>query len=309
MIKQVNVINYKGEKLEMVLKSPEKSGLNITDISGIGAENANVFINDSLNTDGGVYTGSRKSVRNIVFSIEFMFFPSVEENRRKTYKYFPLKKEIKIEFITDDRCIYIYGRVESNVPNIFSQKESCQISILCPDPNFYLLSDSIESFKFDGLLIHTMFELPVIENPFIFAEIESDAQYKQVNNYGDLESPTLITIKNLICTPGDTTTWYNKPISIKNITTDKEFKITFTNITIVASEEIIISSYKNAKTVLIYNPSTNIYRNGINYINQDSEWLFLDPGINFLYSNYPDSIISEQNDNLIISFPIIYEGV
>ena len=72
MIKSVKVINYLGESIKLELGAPEKSGLLIRSITGLGAGKANINSTDLSTGDGSVYNSSRVLPRNIVFSLVFL---------------------------------------------------------------------------------------------------------------------------------------------------------------------------------------------------------------------------------------------
>ena len=147
MIKGFTVINPKGEELYLELRYPERSGLIVESITGLGAENADIMMTDIVTTDFALFTGARRPVRNIVITLRMMFDPLIEDARLKTYKYFPIKKQIKLIFHMDRRTAEIVGYVESNTPDIFSKEENTQISILCPDPNFYIAGSEFQLFS------------------------------------------------------------------------------------------------------------------------------------------------------------------
>lgn len=139
MLKSVTVKNYLSESLTLILDRPEESGLIIESITGIGAENATVNITEVSSKDGGIFNSARRDKRNIVMNLKFLETkdaPTIEDVRHKTYKFFPLKRKITLTFLTDNWELMIDGYVESNEPDIFSKDEGCQISILCPEPNF-----------------------------------------------------------------------------------------------------------------------------------------------------------------------------
>ena len=166
MIKSLKITNFRGEELKIELADPWEQGLIIQSIDGIGPVNATINTTEIATTDGSRFNSARLSQRNIVlyfvfyevirrgFSASVSYVPgegntsssssewdagseSIEDIRHKTYKYFPLKKQLTLEFETDTRTLQISGYVESNTPSIFSENEGCQISIICPDPYFY----------------------------------------------------------------------------------------------------------------------------------------------------------------------------
>lgn len=144
MLLSVNVLNPSNNKLEMELTNPEKSGFTIRKIDGIGPTKSNINIYDIPSIDGGLFNSARTQARNIVLKLGYMWIttddhtnPLIEDARHLSYKFFPLKRKIRLEFVTDYRTLYIDGYIESNEPDIFSKDETTTISVMCPDPNFY----------------------------------------------------------------------------------------------------------------------------------------------------------------------------
>lgn len=156
MIKSIEVTNYLGESIKLVLDRPEETGIAIRNIQGLGPGKADINIGESSTGDGGDYNSARLQSRNITFDLVFLFTPTIEQVRHLTYKYFPIKKRIKLVIETGLRTSEISGYVESNEPDIFSSQETTQISIVCPDPSFY--SNNIQNTLFSG--IESLFEFP-----------------------------------------------------------------------------------------------------------------------------------------------------
>jgi len=67
MINSVKITNYRNESIELELRRPEKSGLFVYGISGLGPVKANVNIPEVVKNDGGVLNSARLTPRNIVF--------------------------------------------------------------------------------------------------------------------------------------------------------------------------------------------------------------------------------------------------
>lgn len=158
MIKSVTVTNYLGDSIELELAHPEKSGLLVYNIEGLGPVNANINMTELATADGGIYTSSRATTRNIVLTLA-MQNPgqmTIEDSRYLTYKFFPVKHEVTLVFETDTRTAQTTGYVESNEPVIFSQEEYTTISIICPDSYFYSVWNS--EMVFSG--VQPLFEFP-----------------------------------------------------------------------------------------------------------------------------------------------------
>lgn len=139
MIESITVTNSKGETLVIPIADPWASGFAITGITGVGPVAANISTMSYASRDGAVFNSARVDVRNIVIGMIFMgtSSDSIEDIRHRSYRYFPIKDKITLKFKTDNRECSIEGYVETNEPDIFSKRESTQISVICPDPYFY----------------------------------------------------------------------------------------------------------------------------------------------------------------------------
>ena len=163
MIKSVVITNYLGESIEFELRAPEKTGLYVQSITGLGPGKANINTTSIATDDGSIYNSARAEERNIVMTLGFMMVPgiteTIEDARHLTYKYFPKKKPINFYILTDSRELETIGYVESNEPDIFSKESTTQISIICPDPLFYSAGEEGTNVtRFNG--VDFKFEFP-----------------------------------------------------------------------------------------------------------------------------------------------------
>ena len=148
MVKSVTIYNpFEGDG-PLVLNlstSHEEHGIYIKSITGIGPEKATINTTNLAMEDGGIFNSAKANIRNIVLDLGFyessILRNSIEDSRHLTYQYFPKKKKITLVFKTDTREVFTTGWVESNEPDIFSKEEGTQISVICPDPNFYSLDE------------------------------------------------------------------------------------------------------------------------------------------------------------------------
>ena len=163
MIKSITVTNYLGDSIKLELRRPEQSGFLIKSVSGLGPSKANINTTEVSINDGSLFNSARLNQRNIVFDfifVESINRESIEDIRQKSYKYFPIKKNVDLLIETDNRIVKTTGYVESNEPNIFSSQEGAQISIICPDPYFYSTEKTVTIFS--G--IEPLFEFPFENN-------------------------------------------------------------------------------------------------------------------------------------------------
>ena len=301
MIKSVKVINYLGESIKLELGAPEKSGFLIRSITGLGAGKANINSTDLSTGDGSVYNSSRVLPRNIVFSLDFLEKPTIEDTRQRSYKYFPIKKQIRLIFETKNRICEITGHVETNEPNIFSKQENTQVSIICPDPYFYSTEKTVTIFS--G--IEPLFEFPfennsLTDNLLEFGEIIVN-QEKTVFYKGDSEVGVVIYIHAI----GEATN-----LTIYNTLTRELLKIdtdrleALTGSIIKAGDDIIISTIKGQKFIQLIRDGE--YINILNCLGRNSDWFRLVKGDNvFAFTaETGDTNLQFRIENLIV-----YEGV
>ena len=213
MIKSITATNSANESLKMELSNPWDSRVVITSVDGLGPTKGIINTNDLATMDGSVYNSARQDKRNIVLKLKLLDTNGqIETTRHKVYRIFPVKDKITICVETDERTCYTEGYVESNEPDIFSDGESQDISIICPESTFYAPT---ATYILNG--VDPQFEFPFsnesLSNDLIrMGDIVRDVG--SVFNYeGDVESGIIMNIRAI----GDV---YNP--SIFNAITNKE---------------------------------------------------------------------------------------
>lgn len=184
MIKTVTVTNYLGESLTLELSNPFDIGINVRSIEGIGPPKGNVNYTEIASGDGGQFNSARASIRNITMQLGLMPVPTVEESRHRVYKYFPLDQQVTLRFETDKRLCEITGWVEECEPDIFSDDEVVDISIVCPDPYFYSVDSQLGTVNFSGVVDE--FEFPFENSPDNESKIAVMAMAARANSNGDV---------------------------------------------------------------------------------------------------------------------------
>lgn len=304
MIKSITVYNHLDESIQLELAFPEKSGFAIQQISGLGPVKATINTADFSTMDGSIYNSARISARNIVMTLIFLDNPNVETMRQLSYKYFPIKKRIKLVIETDNRLAEIYGYVESNEPVIFSQRETTQISIICPNPYFY--SSGLEGEQltiFSGF--EKRFQFPwsnesvtekLIETGVILKNQTQTVYYQGDGDVGiNIEMVAMGSIGN---------------ITIANLTTGEVMKLdsakleSLTGSAIVLGDELYISTIKGQKSIILLRNGE--YINILNCLDKDVSWFQLVKGDNVFHFDADEGVA-----NLVfrIKNKIIYEGV
>jgi hypothetical protein len=305
MIKSIIVTNHLGESLELELANPYKTGFAIKSIDGIGPVKANVNTTSITSGDGSSFNSARFEERNITMKLSFMFATSVEEARHKSYQYFPVKKWITLEFVTDTRRLKATGVVESNNPNIFDKDEGCSISVICPDPNFY--SSGSENKNITNFTeLDTLFEFPIEDGGLeITGALEFGSIKSLKQNYISYKGDVDIGLTIIIHAIGDV----SNPV-INDNTTQETIKIdtsklkTITGSEIIAGDTITISTVRGSKSVTLLREGkeTNI----LNCIDKNTSWFQLSNGDNIFSYSASSGI---ENIRLTIENSIVYGGV
>lgn len=302
MIHAITVTNYLGESIKLELSKPDKSGFVITSITGLGPGKANINTSEVSTNDGGMFNSARLPSRNIVISVKYLWKNTIEDARQLSYKYFPIKRKVSLEIETDNRLAAIDGYVESNDPDIFSQEEGSDISIICPSPFFYSAYGSNKT-TFGG--IEPAFEFPfsnesltepLLEFSQIRVGIDRDIVYM-----GDFE----VGVTMYIRASGEASglVFYNTTAG-ETMTINSDALEALTGSGIVAGDELVICTVKGKKsaTLIRNGQSTNI----LNCIGRTSDWFQISKGSNiFAYT----AETGRNNLTVEIENDVLYEGV
>lgn len=305
MIKSITVRNYLNKEIKLELARPDKSGLILASVEGLGPTKATINVTDISTGDGGVFNSSRLDKRNIVMKLYFLQSngESIEDIRQKTYAYFPIKKKVYLTIVTDNRATVTEGYVESNEPDIFSSNESCQISIICPDPFFYSPVNKTTGFSgvkssFSFPFANESLTAPLLEMGELQNRTEQVIVYDgnseigmtiHIHSLGEAEN---ITILNVLT--GD------KMI----LNTAKLASIMGTSTGIVAGDTIVIKTMRGDKSITLLREgvTTNI----LNCLEKGSKWFTLLKGDNiFSY----DAEVGASNLQFYIENKVAYDGV
>lgn len=298
MIQTIKVTNYVGNELIIDLANPFSCGIAITDITGLGTLAATINTSDVATNDGTVYNSARTNARDITMTLKPLWTEdsTVEDNRRKIYKYFPIKKKITLEIDTGDRQVQIDGYVENSDTTIFSSFETTQIQILCPNPYFediypnemtFSGIDSVFEFPFGGSDTST----PYTQNNLIMSNLTHDT-IRDVVYTGDIETGMEITIHATVAA---------SDIIIYNLSTGESMGIKGD---IEALDEIVICSIRNKKSARLLRHG--VYTNILNKLSKDSDWFELQKGSNIIAYSAEKG---EDGLQFAVQTKVLYEGV
>jgi len=275
MIESITITNHMDESLTLELRNPASSGLLIQEINGLGPSKANINTTDFANSDGALCNSSRVASRNITMKLILLYSPTIEDARLKTYKYFPVNKRIKIQIKTDNREVYTYGYVETNEPDIFSSRETVDISIICPEAHLYSVDET--KTVFSGIL--STFEFPFANDSLSESLLELGVvnvnTQKNIVYDGDIDVGIGIYLKaNGIIS--DLTIYNN--LTSESLVIDSAKLAVLTGSGLVAGDEVNISTIRGSKS--IYLTRDSVTTNILACLDKDVDWFELTRGDN-----------------------------
>lgn len=279
MINAVEVTNSIGESLLLELFYPEKTGIAVGPITGLGTPQFTVNTIPYGIGDGSAVGTVRADYRNIVFKFWPLFNPLVEDSRQLLYRYFQVKKPITLTFHLDNRTVDIDGYVESNDPDIFTNPESISISVICPDPYFRDRDPDKTYFYGSAPMFEFPFSNPVNYKTLIMSELSIDNR-ATIEYKPEIATGMEIEIR-LESVTGD--------IALYNVGTEEKLLIyndkieRFTGKPLDKGDQIFVNTVLGSRTI-------ELYREGHRYnilgaVNRDLDWFQLEQGPNvFTYT-------------------------
>ena len=249
------VENYRGEKLKLV-PNPNY----IVEIDGLTGGTAAINTTVAGNSAGSRFNSSRAEEGEMPLSI--MPRGQVEKNRIELYKYFQRGKPVRIYYKNSTRDVYRDGYVEqSPAGSLFTDKETMEISIICPQPYWQSVTQNVADISD----VIPLFTFPfAIEDPIHFSRLEKGVEKTVVNN-GDVESGVIIELQ--------------AEGAVRDIVIYDMFGGSFAvNYPMESGDRITINTYKGQKrmTLLKKGVESNVFK----YVGENPTWFTLDPGDN-----------------------------
>ena len=281
------VLKIENENKE-ILDFSREPYLVVTKIDGLAPVKATINANKNIGFDGERFISSYIDARNINIMIKIV--GQVEEKRTMLYRYVKTKSPIKLYFKTENRDMWINGYVEDMQIDYFSNLQTVQITVLCPQPYWKDMQEIIN----ESIAIIPQFE-------FIFSCEDGSSfefgKYTDTNetlivNHGDVPTGIEITMRarGVVVNP-----------KIFNKQTAQFFGL---EITLQSGDIVEINTNDGLKSVYLIRGAEK--KNIFNNIVKGSTWLKLDKTDNiFLYETFAGA------DLLEISFKhqASYEGV
>lgn len=279
----LKVENDRGDVLELT----NNQKYTVYKIQGLNPPQATINSSVNTTTDGSNINSVRLENRNIV--IYTTIEGNIEENRINLYRYFPVKKNVKLYFSNGARDIYIEGTVELIECDLFTNKQIAQISIVCPKPYFKDINNLVTMFSD----VSRMFEFPFsITKDGIEISAVTTNQRRSIINTGDIETGVIIKLFA-------TGTVVN-PV-IYDVLKRTQLKLNFT---MLPSDTIVINTNIGEKSIELIRDG--VTTNAMGYMVQNSTWFVVESGDNiFTY----DADSGNSNLQLTFTTSILYSGV
>lgn len=301
MIKGVKVENYVGDSMYFSLKKPEASGFIITKIDGLGPVRANINQSRYANLDGARLNSVYAEPRNIVLYFTLLPKPTIEQTRLDSYKFFPLKKQVKLTIETDKRTVIAYGNVESNEPDIFSSDESIVISIQCEKSYFIDLVQQNKILFGSDPMFEFVFSNESLTKPLLHMSDLISNERQNIFYEGDTETGVIIFV-NCIGRV-DNLKLYNFE-TYDEITINSDYLKILTGSPLKDRDIVELCTVEGERSVSLYRDGVKL--NIINTLDRDPNWFRLRRGDNhFGYT----ATFGIENVTMDIRYDILYEGV
>lgn len=301
MIKNFTVTNHLGESLTIELKSPEQSGFIVLGVEGLGPSKADIALTERAGVDGSLYNSARATPRNVVLLLRFYPGQDIESLRQKSYKYFPLKRNITLQIETDNRISKGTAYVESNEPDIFSSEEGCSISLVFPDSYLY---DYLQQETYFGSTT-PLFEFPFSNESLVSPLLEfSDLNLETTKTIVYEGGPAIGVLIHIHATGSASGVTITDTITLDQIAIDSTKLAAVTGADISSGDDIYISTVKGNKYAILERGASTY--NILSCLGSSPAWFQLEKGDNvFAYT----ATVGITNLEFAFINDVAYEGI
>lgn len=294
MISEISSTTKSGERLTIELRDPYSSGIAIKEITGLGPVKADLSMDRYALIDGAFLKGVRVGTRNVVLTL-IPWGEDIQQLRRKLYKYFGVSETISLEVITDWVSAKSDFIVESVEPNIFSERQEIQVSLISLNPYWKASSSQIQK------VVGFNDTVPSFEFPFF-----SQENHKLL--FGDMTNSTGKDIRYLgDATTGATITFtFNGTVGnliISNTTYDETMSIAKAG-QFYAGEQLVVDTRSGKKSITHMAGGKVSYISGV--LAPGSEWVQMHPGINTIALQYAGG---SEDLSVSIEYETLYRGI
>lgn len=294
MISEISSTTESGERLTINLSDPYSSGIAVKEITGLGPVKADISMDRYALIDGAFLKGIRVGTRNVVLTL-IPWGEDIQQLRRKLYQYFGVSETISLEVITDWVSAKSDFIVESVEPNIFSERQEIQVSLIGLDPYWKASSSQIQK------VVGFNDTVPQFEFPFY-----SEGNHKLV--FGDMTNSTGKDIRYLGDAPAGATITFDffdtvGNLIISNTTHDETMSISKAG-QFYAGEQLVVDTRQGKKTIIHNAGGKSSFITGV--LAPGSKWIQMHPGINTIALQYAGG---NEDMSVSIAYESLYRGI
>lgn len=277
----LEVANESGYKLKL---TQNESNYQVIKVDGLLPPKADIVTTKIASVHGVRFKSSKIEERNVVITI--VLKGDIEKNRIALYEIFDNGKPCTIYYQNGSRSVFCMGYCEDVDGDPFEERQSVQVSILCPEPFWKDVRDIETNISFASGSFQ--FPFSIDSKGIEFSSFVANRETKVVN-IGEVDSGMLISLKAV----GGTV---KNPV-IYNVKTNEFFKV---NVTLADTEELVINTNIGHRSIM--KQGQNVF----NLMERESTWLQLNRGVNTFTYN------ADSGVNLLevkMTFNPMYKGV
>ena len=285
---KARVANTNGETLVLTQNEPKWQVLSIT---GLDQPQAQINLTNIAGMDGARLNSTKLNTRNIVINLKLN--GNVEQNRLELYHFFRTKDNCTFYFENDSLSVFIDGVVETVECIIFAEKETMQISIICPFPYFKSLgsvvadiSNRIAAFTFPFSIDY---DSPIAFGYYIINRI--------TNVYNGSTAETGLTIEIDI---------YSRTVEKVKITNTETGEFIEIGYEFLPGDKVVVSTYKSQKYIHLIRDG--VVSNIFGALQAGSTFFQLSVGDN-MFSYAADGGTHDDEVYIVFKYHNLYRGV
>lgn len=267
----------------------DEDNFQVLKITGLNPPKAQINTTKMATLDGKKFNSSTLNERNIVITVKLN--GDVEKNRIRLYSFFRPKEWCEFYYKNSSRNVFIEAYTENVECDLFTDNETMQISLLCPEPYFKDVREIIDDIS----KILSKFEFPfsIDEDGIEFSTLDT-SKITNVHNISEMDTGVIIDI--------DIYSHIEK-LLIKNTSTGETLTL---NYQFQSNDKVIINTNKGHKSIkLIRNAETiNIF----SAIEKGSAFFRLNIGDNF-FSYLADDGENDSFVHIVFKRNTLYGGV
>lgn len=145
---------------EVLTLTQQERDFQVISIEGLNPPPATINLTNIAGMDGSKFNSSKLDTREIVITLKINGDgSSVEDVRQMLYQFFRTKDLCTFYFKNQNRDVKIQGYVKTVEVVLFSDGETMQVAVLCPDPYFRAVQEIITDISNEVFMFYFPFAI------------------------------------------------------------------------------------------------------------------------------------------------------